>query len=185
MVARHVDCAGREIVAYNVASVDDDPAVARNRVRDALVVAGEPDWHPHVSMLDFASELAELRRSTGGPGGRPACRLGGSPRHRGYARPGAGQLAALRHSGTDRVVLSPAYPDLGASLDSLAQILRTADRPNSLIDGKGCLVAGQDHDGRVLTGCQASAMRDAQGSTRKATGLAAAADQNQDGPWGV
>ena len=33
------------------------------------------------------------------------------------------QLAALRHSGADRVVLSPAYPELGASLDSLAQIV--------------------------------------------------------------
>ena len=28
-----------------------------------------------------------------------------------------------RHSGADRVVLSPAYPELGAALDSLAQML--------------------------------------------------------------
>jgi hypothetical protein len=35
MAARHVDSAGHEIVAYNVASADDDPAVARSRVRDA------------------------------------------------------------------------------------------------------------------------------------------------------
>ncbi len=50
MLARYLDSAGYEIVAYNVASADDDPAVAR-------------------------------------------------------------------------VVLSPAYPELGASLDSLAQML--------------------------------------------------------------
>jgi 5,10-methylenetetrahydromethanopterin reductase len=126
MVARHVDSAGHEIVAYNVASADDDPAVARSRVRNALVVAGEPDWQPHASMPDFASELAELRRSTGSPAALAAAppdgwvdRLAivGTPER---ARE---QLAALRHSGADRVVLSPACPELGASLDSLAQIL--------------------------------------------------------------
>jgi hypothetical protein len=34
MAAGHVDSAGHEI-AYNVASADDDPAVARSRERDA------------------------------------------------------------------------------------------------------------------------------------------------------
>ena len=67
MAARHVDSASHEIVAYNVASADDDPAVAPSRERDALAVVREPDWQPHISMPDFASELAELRRSTGSP----------------------------------------------------------------------------------------------------------------------
>jgi 5,10-methylenetetrahydromethanopterin reductase len=67
MAARHVDSAGHQIVAYDVASADDDPAVARSRARDALMAAGEPDWQPHASMPDFASELAELRRSTRSP----------------------------------------------------------------------------------------------------------------------
>ncbi len=58
-------------------------------------------------MPDFASELAELRRSTGSPAALAAA------------------LPDRRHSGADRVALSPAYPDLGASLDSLTQINRT------------------------------------------------------------
>ena len=45
MVARFVDSAGHEI-AYNVGDADDDPAVARSRVRDALAVVREPDWQP-------------------------------------------------------------------------------------------------------------------------------------------
>jgi hypothetical protein len=67
MTARHVDSAGHEIVAYNVASADDDPAVAPSRERDVLAVIREPDWQPHISMPDFASGLAGLRRSTGSP----------------------------------------------------------------------------------------------------------------------
>ncbi len=127
MVARHIDADGHEIVAYNVASVDDDPAVARSRVRDALKVVGEPDWQPHVSMLDFGPELAELRRVTGSPAVLAAAlpdgwvdRLAivGTPER---ARK---QLSALWHSGAGRLVLIPAYPDPGAALDSLARIIR-------------------------------------------------------------
>jgi hypothetical protein len=40
MVARYLDSAGHEIVAYNVASVNDDPAVAPSRVRHAPNTVG-------------------------------------------------------------------------------------------------------------------------------------------------
>jgi len=66
-VVKQINVADHEIVAYNFASVDDDPAVARGRVRDAQAVVGEPDWQPPVAVLEFASELAELRRNTGSP----------------------------------------------------------------------------------------------------------------------
>jgi hypothetical protein len=39
MAARHVDSAGYDIVAYNVASADDDPAVARSRGADRVVLS--------------------------------------------------------------------------------------------------------------------------------------------------
>ena len=99
MAARHGDSAGHEIVAYNVASLDDDPAPARSRVRDTLVPVREPNWRPHISMLDFASELAELRRSTGSPAALAAALpdgRGGSPGHCEYARTAREQLAARR-----------------------------------------------------------------------------------------
>ena len=64
--ARAQTCAAdHQIVAYNLASVDDDPEVARSRARDPLAVVGEPDWAPHVAVLDIAAELAELRRRAG------------------------------------------------------------------------------------------------------------------------
>jgi hypothetical protein len=107
--------------------------VAPSRERDALAVVTEPGWQPHISMPDFASGLAGLRRSTGSPAvlldGR-----GGSPGHRGTRERAPGQLAARRHSGADRVVLSPAYPDLGASLDLLA--LFQGQRFRSPADGE-------------------------------------------------
>lgn len=117
---------GHEIVAYNLASVDDDPAVARARVRDALAVVGEPDFRPHVAVLDFASELAELRRQAGSPAAFAAAlpdswidRLAivGNP-----ARTRE-QLETLNHGGAGRAVLIPAYPDLIAGLSSLARLL--------------------------------------------------------------
>jgi 5,10-methylenetetrahydromethanopterin reductase len=127
VAAEQIACAGHEIVAYNVASVDDDPAVARGRARDALAVVGEPDWQPHLAMLDFATELAELRRTTGSAAALASAlpdswvdRLAivGTPQR---ARE---QLAALQQSGTSRAVLIPAYPDLHSALDSLAWLLR-------------------------------------------------------------
>jgi 5,10-methylenetetrahydromethanopterin reductase len=118
--------ADHEIVAYNIASVDDDPGVARARARDALAVVGEPDWQPQVAVLDFGAELAELRREAGSGAALAAAlpdswvdRLAivGSPAR---ARE---QLAVLHDGGAGRVVLIPAYPDLDAGLRSLARLL--------------------------------------------------------------
>ena len=125
-VTEQIDATGHEIVAYNVASVDDDPAVARGRARGALAAVGEPDWRPHIVVLEFAAELAELRRSSGSAAALTAAlpdrwvdRLAivGTPDR---ARE---QLSALWQAGAGRVVLSPAYPDLDAALDSLARLL--------------------------------------------------------------
>ena len=126
MVTGQIACADHEIAAYNIASVDDDPAIARSRVRQALAVVGEPDWKPHVAVLDFAAELADLRRSAGSAAAFAAAlpdswidRLAivGTP-----AR-AAEQLAALRKGGLSHAVLIPSDPDPGVGLDSLARLL--------------------------------------------------------------
>jgi 5,10-methylenetetrahydromethanopterin reductase len=118
--------ADHEIVAYNLASVDDDPHVARSRVRSSLAVVGEPDWEPHVALLDFAAELAELRRSAGSAIAFSAA-LPDSWVDRlaivGSVDMAREQLLALRRGGAHRLALIPAYPDLLSSLDSLARLL--------------------------------------------------------------
>ena len=115
-----------EIVAYNLASVDDDPGVARGRVRGPLAVIGERDWAPHTAVLDFATDLVTLRNSTESSGAFAAAlpdawvdRLAivGTPA---TARE---QVRSLHRGGADRVVLIPAYPDLLPALDSLARVL--------------------------------------------------------------
>jgi alkanesulfonate monooxygenase SsuD/methylene tetrahydromethanopterin reductase-like flavin-dependent oxidoreductase (luciferase family) len=126
MAVKQVGSAGHDFVAYNVASVDDDPAAARARARAAPAVVGEPDWRPHLAGFEFAAELAELRRSTGSAAAfaaaLPDCwvdRLAivGTPEQ---ARD---QVAALRDGGASRVVLIPAIPEPRAALDSLARLL--------------------------------------------------------------
>ena len=115
-----------QIVAYNLASLDDDPQVARSRVRGALGVVGEPDWAPHVAVLDIAAELAELRRRAGSAEAFAAA-LPDSWIDRlaivGTVDVARAQLRSLGASGADRVALIPAYPDLMSSLSSLARVL--------------------------------------------------------------
>lgn len=55
--------ATHDIVAYNVAAVDDDPDAARAQVRPALSWVGHPAWSPHLAPLPFAYELARLART--------------------------------------------------------------------------------------------------------------------------
>jgi 5,10-methylenetetrahydromethanopterin reductase len=125
-VVEQIDSADHEIVAYNFASVDDDPAVARSRVRKALAVVGEPDWQPQLAMLEFAAELAELRRST-----RSATAFAAALPDRwvdrlaivGTPERARAQLTALRSRGAGHTVLTPAYPDLRSALDSLARLI--------------------------------------------------------------
>ena len=115
-----------QIVAYNLASVDDDPQVARDRVRGALGVVSEPDWAPHVEVLDIAAELAELRRRAGSAAAFAAA-LPDAWVDRlaivGDVDTARGQLRSLGSGGADRVALIPAYPDLMSSLSSLARLL--------------------------------------------------------------
>jgi 5,10-methylenetetrahydromethanopterin reductase len=123
----HIAAAGpHQLVAYNVATVDDDESVARERARPALEWIGEPDWAPHIAPLPFAAEFAELRA-------RSATRaefiaalpdawidelaLVGTP-DRVRAR-----IAELHASGATSVVFIPAGPDPLAGLDSLARAL--------------------------------------------------------------
>ncbi|RLV49731.1 LLM class flavin-dependent oxidoreductase [Nocardioides mangrovicus] len=59
--------AEHQLHAYNVAWVDDDPDVARDRVRQTVAVFGQPDWWPHIASLPFAEAfkaLAAQHRST-------------------------------------------------------------------------------------------------------------------------
>jgi 5,10-methylenetetrahydromethanopterin reductase len=118
--------ADHQVVAYNFASIDDDPRVARSRVRSSLAVVGEPDWEPHVAVLDFAAELAELRRSRDSAGAFAAAlpdRWVDRLAVVGRTDVAREQLLALHRSGADRVALIPAGPDLFSSLDSLARLL--------------------------------------------------------------
>jgi 5,10-methylenetetrahydromethanopterin reductase len=126
-VVGEINSLDHEIVAYNFASVDDDPAVARSRVRGALAVVGEPDWQPQLAGLEFALELGELRRSAGSATAFAAAlpdswvdrlAVAGTPER---ARE---QLTALRQHGAGHTVLTPAYPDLHSALDSLARLIR-------------------------------------------------------------
>lgn len=118
--------AGHEIVAYNLASVDDDPRRARSRVRGPLAVVGESDWAPHVAVLEFGAQLAELRNSTGSPSAFAAVLPDGwTDRLAVVGTPARAreQVLALHRSGADHIALIPAYPDPWSALESLAQIL--------------------------------------------------------------
>jgi alkanesulfonate monooxygenase SsuD/methylene tetrahydromethanopterin reductase-like flavin-dependent oxidoreductase (luciferase family) len=117
---------GFEVIAYGLAVVDDDPAMARARVRPALAPIGEPDWAPHLAPLPFADELAHLRAGASGPEAFAAAlpdawvdalTLAGTPdqvRERITARRGAGATSA---------VLIPAGPDPMTALGELARVV--------------------------------------------------------------
>ncbi|MGA1838916.1 LLM class flavin-dependent oxidoreductase [Herbiconiux sp. 11R-BC] len=114
-----------QLVAYNVAAVDDSPAVARDRVRPSLEWIGEPDWALHIASSPFAAEFA-AHRAAAADQADFAARLPdewvdalavvGTP-----AAAGA-RIAALHAAGADSVVLIPAGEPLEA-LESLARAL--------------------------------------------------------------
>lgn len=115
-----------QVVAYNVAAVDDDASTARERARPALEWIGEPDWAPHIAPLPFADEFAALRASSATRAdfiaAMPdawvdALALIGTPdrvRNR---------VAELHASGATSVVFIPAGSDPLVQLDSLARAL--------------------------------------------------------------
>jgi len=123
----HIDARGpHQLVAYNVASVDDDPSVAREIARPALEWIGEPDWAPHIAPLPFAAEFAALRQQSATRADFMAAlpdewvdalALTGTPdRVR-------DRVAELHASGATSVVFIPAGVDPLAQLDSLARAL--------------------------------------------------------------
>ena len=121
-----IAAADHQLVAYNLASVDDDPGVARSQVRGSLAVVGEPDWEPHVAVLDFAAELKELRRGAGSAAAFAAAVPDSwGDRLAIVGRPDVAreQLLDLHRSGADRISLIPAGPGLFSPLDSLARLL--------------------------------------------------------------
>lgn len=120
---------GFEVITYDVAVVDDDPATARQRVRPALAPFGEPDWAPHVAPLPFADELARQRAATRDPEAFAMAlpdawvdelALAGTP-HQVRDR-----IAARHAAGATSCVLIPVGADRLAVLGSLARVL---DRP--------------------------------------------------------
>lgn len=123
----HIGVAEHEIIAYNIAEVDADPQVARDRVRAALAVVGEPDWQQHVAVLEFGAELAELRGRCGSAAEFAAAlpdawvdqlAVVGTPEG---AR---ARLAALHGAGADEVALIPVGDDRLAALDRLTALVQ-------------------------------------------------------------
>jgi 5,10-methylenetetrahydromethanopterin reductase len=114
------------IVAYNVAAVHDDAAVARDLARTRLDWVGEQDGRVHIEPLPFAEEFFALRSRCGSPAEFAAAlpdewvdqlAVAGTPVS---ARARRDQL---HDAGAASVVLLPAGPDPFTSLSALAQLL--------------------------------------------------------------
>jgi 5,10-methylenetetrahydromethanopterin reductase len=117
---------GHPIVAYNIASVDDSAAAARDLARGALAVVGDPGWAAHVAVLDFGAELAALReRSGSGAAFAAALPDAWVDRLALAGRPPAvlERLAELARAGADQVALIPAGPDPFAALALAGRLL--------------------------------------------------------------
>ena len=122
----------RHVVAYNVAAVHEDHALARDAVRAALQWIGDPDWAPHIRVLPFADEFTARRA--------------GSASRADFARDlpddWVDQLAVvgtaasarrrideLHAAGATSVVLLPAGEDPVKELESLAAVLSVSAGP--------------------------------------------------------
>lgn len=114
------------VVAYNVASVHDDPAVAIADARPTVQWIGEPDWAPPVRPLAFGEELAALRARCVSPAEFALklpdvwvsqLALAGTPD---AVRARLDELADSRVASS---VLIPASPRPLAALENLARVL--------------------------------------------------------------
>ncbi|MGP3632607.1 LLM class flavin-dependent oxidoreductase [Streptomyces sp. 24-1644] len=114
------------VVAYNVAAVDADPAVAIAAVRPALEWIGEPDWSAHIGALPFADAFRDLRSQCTSrteftrrmPDAWVAeLALAGTPEQV------RARLTALREAGVTNSVLVPVGENPLAALTSLAPVL--------------------------------------------------------------
>ncbi|MFF9647252.1 LLM class flavin-dependent oxidoreductase [Kitasatospora aureofaciens] len=115
------------VVAYNVAAIHDDPAVALEAARPCLAVVGEEEWRPHIAPLPLRDALVSLRSRSAGPEDFARnlpdewvrqLAVAGTPAQ---AR---AQLAELFDAGVTSAVLTPVGPDYVTSLASLATVLR-------------------------------------------------------------
>lgn len=124
--SRRQTAAAPLVIAYDLAAVSDDPHAARESVRPALAVVGEPDWHPHIAPLPFASDLAALRAESADSDDF-AARI---PREWISSLAIAGNvddvrdaIAARHAAGATTVVLTPVGDDPLVSLNDLARAL--------------------------------------------------------------
>lgn len=126
--AREQIAAGGEhrLVAYEVAAVDPDAAVARAAVRPGLAWVGDPGWDVHIAPLPFADEFRALRARTPDRDAFAAAlpdawvdqlAVCGTPAQ---ARARIDAIGAAR---ADAVVLTPTGADRLAALESLAAVL--------------------------------------------------------------
>ncbi|WP_250444494.1 LLM class flavin-dependent oxidoreductase [Actinotalea sp. C106] len=123
----HIDAPGpHRVVTYDVATVDEDGAAARDQVRAGLAWIGESDWAPHLDPLPFAEEFRALRE-------RSATReefvaampdawvqrlaLAGTPAEV------RGQIDERHEAGATVVVMVPIGRDPMAALEAAARVL--------------------------------------------------------------
>jgi len=124
----HTDAAGRrhEIVAYNVAAVDDSADRARATARRGLLAIGDPEWAPHIAPLPFAAEFVALREAAASRQEFAASLPDTWVDQLAVVGTPAGaraRLAELAAAGADHLVLIPAGSDTMAGLESLARVL--------------------------------------------------------------
>jgi 5,10-methylenetetrahydromethanopterin reductase len=120
----------RQIVAYNVAAVQDDPDAARALVRPALEWIGDPDWEPHIRALPFAAEFAALRARSSSRAEFAAALPDAWVDELAVVGTGASarrRIDELHAAGATSVVLIPAGDDPVNALESLAAVL--SERP--------------------------------------------------------
>jgi alkanesulfonate monooxygenase SsuD/methylene tetrahydromethanopterin reductase-like flavin-dependent oxidoreductase (luciferase family) len=124
--SRRQDSTPPLVITYDLAAVSDDPHTAHETVRPALAVVGEPDWHPHIAPLPFASDLAALRAESADADDFasriprqwiPSLAIAGTVED---VRSG---IAARHEAGATTVVLTPVGDEPLGSLDALARAL--------------------------------------------------------------
>jgi alkanesulfonate monooxygenase SsuD/methylene tetrahydromethanopterin reductase-like flavin-dependent oxidoreductase (luciferase family) len=118
---------GHQLVAYNIAAVDDSPTIARDLARRSLVWIGEPEWASHIDPLPFADEF-RWRRERAASRQDFAATLPDEWVDRlaivGTAAQARARVDMLAAAGVDHVILIPAgdRPE-AAALEALARVL--------------------------------------------------------------
>jgi alkanesulfonate monooxygenase SsuD/methylene tetrahydromethanopterin reductase-like flavin-dependent oxidoreductase (luciferase family) len=117
---------GFEVIAYDLAVVDDDADRARARVRPALAPIGEPDWAPHIAPLPFATGFARHREASDSPKSfaatLPAAWVDALTLA-GTSDEVRARIAARRAAGATSSVLIPVGHDRLAVLEELARVI--------------------------------------------------------------